>query len=218
MAILKQGSIGVFTGKIGALVIAKWKNKYVGKSKPKPSSKKATVLLMAQQSKFRLAGKFLRMVRSVVSFSFQKLPKNMTAMNYAMCYNLNNSISGVYPDLALDYANVKLSEPADYTTEIDNGFNVLATVSGTKVKITWEADDMPDYDGTKPTDRAYSFIYHSEKKISIDPMPPQRSELGLEINLQPVFFGKVHVWVFFASEDYKFVSETQYLGEFNVGA
>lgn len=29
MAILQQGSLGLFTGKIGALVITKWKSKYV---------------------------------------------------------------------------------------------------------------------------------------------------------------------------------------------
>lgn len=44
MAILQQGSLGVFTGKIGALVIAKWKSKYVGRGAPKKSSKEATVL------------------------------------------------------------------------------------------------------------------------------------------------------------------------------
>jgi hypothetical protein len=214
MAILKPGSVGIFTGKIGALVITPWKDKYVGKSKPKSSSKKAAVSLLAQQSKFRITGKFLRMIRSVLSFSFQKIPKNMTAMNYAMLYNLKHAISGVYPDFALEYANVRLSEPADYLTEIDNGFNALATVSGTKVKIAWEEDDMPEYDETKPTDRAYAFIYHPEKNISIDPIPLQRSELGMEVSLPAVFIGQVHVWLFFASDDYKLVSQTKYLGEF----
>ena len=212
MAILKQGSIGVFTGKIGALVIVKWKDKYVGKSKPKSTSKKATVLLDAQQSKFRTVGKFLRMVQSVVPFSFQKIPKNMTAMNYAMLYNLKHSISGVYPD----FAQVKLSEPADYTTEIDNGFNVSGKASGRKIKISWETDELPEYEETKSTDRAYSFIYHPGKKISVNPVPPQRSELGIEVSLPSAFLGKVHVWIFFASEDYKLVSQTLYLGEFNV--
>ncbi|MBB6500545.1 DUF6266 family protein [Pedobacter cryoconitis] len=216
MAILKQGSIGVFTGKIGALVIVKWKDKYVGKSKPKSVSKKTAVLLDAQQSKFRIAGKFLRMVQSVVHFSFQKVPKKMNAMNYAMLYNLKHSISGMYPDFGMDYARVKLSEPADYTTEIDNGFNVSGMASGKKIKISWEADELPEYDGTKPTDRIYSFIYHHGKKIFINPIPPQRSELGLEVNLPSAFDNKVHVWIFFASEDHKFVSQTQYLGEFNV--
>lgn len=218
MAILKQGSLGVFTGQIGALVISKWKDVYVGKSKPGPSSKKPTILLKAQQTKFKMAGKFLHMVRSVVPFSFQKVPKNMTAMNYAMLSNLKHSISGVYPDFALDYAKVKLSEPLDYTTEIDNGFNIIGTASGKKIRISWEDDDMPDYDETKPADRAYCFVYHPGKNISINPIPPQRSELGVDVNLPPVFLGEVHVWIFFASEDYKFVSDTQYLGEFSMEA
>ncbi|MET4142520.1 hypothetical protein [Pedobacter sp. UYP1] len=70
MAILQQGSLGVFTGKVGALVISKWKDKYVGKSTPKPSAKKATDLQLSQQAKFRIAGEFMRMFRSEVHFSF----------------------------------------------------------------------------------------------------------------------------------------------------
>lgn len=216
MAILKQGSLGIFTGKIGALVISKWKDQYVGKSKPVRSSKKATVPLLSQQSKLKMASKFLRMIRSVVPFSFQKPPKNMTAMNYAMLYNLKHSISGEYPDFAVDYAKVKLSKPADYMTEIDNGYNALATVSGKEVSITWEEDDIPDFEDTNPTDRAYIFIYHPGKNISIDPMPPQRSESGIKVNLQPVFAGEIHIWIFFAADGGEFVSDTKYLGNFTM--
>ena len=217
MAILKQGSIGIFTGKIGALVISKWKDKYVGKSKSKTSAKKATVLQLTQQSKIRLAGKFMRMFQTVVPFSFQKPPKNMTAMNYAMWYNLKHSINGVYPDFTINYAQVKLSQPADYATEIDNGFNIMAVASGPKITISWEADDMPENEETKPTDRAYTFFYHAKKNVSAAPPTRQRSELGFDIDLPQIFYGGLHVWVFFAADDCKFVSETQYLGEFNVG-
>lgn len=217
MAILQQGSLGVFTGKIGALVISKWKSKYVGKSRPKKSSKEATVLQLTQQAKFKIAGRFMRMFRSEVNFSFQKPPKNMTAMNYAMCYNLHHAIDGVYPDFTLNYSNVKLSKPADYSTEIDNGFNVAVTVEGNKMKVTWEEDDLIDNDATAPTDRAYCFIYHPEKNIStVAPLFPQRSELALKVNLPSSFAGKVLVWLFFVSDDLKFVSETEHLGEFTI--
>ena len=217
MAILQQGSLGVFTGKIGALVISKWKSKYVGKSKPKKSSKEATVLQLTQQAKFKIAGSFMRMFRSEVNFSFQKPPKNMTAMNYAMWYNLHHAIDGVYPDFTLNYSNVKLSKPADYSTEIDNGFNVAVTVEGNKMKVTWEEDELIDNDATAPTDRAYCFIYHPEKNIStVAPLYPQRSELALKVNLPGSFEGKIQVWLFFVSDDLKFVSETEHLGEFTI--
>lgn len=218
MAILQQGSLGIFTGKIGALVIAKWKEKYVGKSKPKLSTRKATVLQLTQQAKFKIAGQFMRMFRSEVNFSFQKPPKNMTAMNYAMWYNLHHSIDGVYPDFTLNYSKVKLSKPADYSTEIDNGFNVAVMVEGKKMKITWEEDELIDNDGTKPTDRAHCFIYHPEKHISMSaPLCPQRSELQLAVNFPASFEGEVQVWLYFVSDDLKFVSETEHLGEFTLG-
>lgn len=197
--------------------VTKWKDKYVGKSTPKPSTKKAMDLQLTQQAKFKIAGRFMRMFRSEVNFSFQKPPKNMTAMNYAMCYNLHHAIDGVYPDFTLNYSNVKLSKPADYSTEIDNGFNVAVTVEGNKMKVTWEEDDLIDNDATAPTDRAYCFIYHPEKNIStVAPLFPQRSELALKVNLPSSFAGKVLVWLFFVSDDLKFVSETEHLGEFTI--
>lgn len=217
MAILQQGSLGVFTGKIGTLVISKWKSKYVDRGAPGKSSKEATVLQLTQQAKFKIAGSFMRMFRSEVNFSFQKPPKNMTAMNYAMWYNLHHAIDGSYPDFTLNYSNIKLSKPADYSTEIDNGFNVAVFVEGKKIKITWEEDELIDNDGTKPTDRAYCFIYHPEKNISTAaPLCPQRSESGLTVNLPVFFAGEVQVWLFFVSDDLKFVSETEHLGKFTI--
>ncbi|KIO76694.1 hypothetical protein TH53_13540 [Pedobacter lusitanus] len=217
MAILKQGSLGIFTGKIGALVITKWKDKYVGKSKPKPSAKKASALQLSQRTKIRLAGKFMRRFKSVVSFSFQKVPKNMTAMNYAMWYNLRDAISGEYPDFTMDYAKVRLSEPADYATEIDNGYNVAVTVSGARISVAWEADELPDNDETKATDRAYFFCFHPEKNRFVSLESSQRSDLKIDLNLPDLFAGEVHMWLFFASDNLKYVSQTEYLGEFVIG-
>lgn len=83
-------------------------------------------------------------------------------------------LMGVYPDFTLNYSNVKLSKPTDYSTEIDNGFTVAVTVEGKKMKVTWEEDDLIDNDATAPTDRAYCFIYHPEKNIStVAPLYPQ---------------------------------------------
>lgn len=70
---------------------------------------------------------------------------------------------------------------------------------------------------TNPMDQAYCFIYHPEKSIStVAPLSPQRSDLALTVNLPRSFAGEVQLWLFFVSDDLKFVSETEHLGEFTI--
>lgn len=218
MAILDQGLIGTFKGKMGSLVIAKWKNKYVGKSKPKSSSKARTELQLDQQSKFRLVGKFMSGFSSTISFSYQKLTVGTTAMNEAMRYNLNNSISGVYPNYSLNFANIQLSDPME-KREIDGGISPVITASPQrKIKLTWKIDDPQNYEKTKDTDQVYAFLYHPEKKISFASTHPQRSKLTLDFSVPGIFLGEVHAWLFFVSADRKLVSKTEYLGKVTVVA
>jgi len=217
MATLRQGQLGVFNGKIGALVISKWKDMYVGKSLPKPSSKKATDLQLDQQSKVKIIGKFIRAFKSELPFSFQKPPKNRTAMNVAMQYNLTNSILGVYPNHKLDYASIKLSDPYGADTLIDNGLDISAVASpGRKIKLTWKPDEMINNPGTKLTDKAYVYFYHPGKQMFFNSPHPERNKLALDISLPSIFVGEMHGWVFFLSEDLKLVSDTQYLGKLTV--
>ncbi|QNK64807.1 hypothetical protein H7F33_10145 [Pedobacter sp. PAMC26386] len=216
MAILQQGPLGTFTGKIGSIVISKWKNSYVGKNKAKPSSKAATELQVNQRSKFKIVGKFLRSFSDIVPYSFQNLTKNTTAMNEAMRYNLLNSVGGVSPNYTLNYANVKLSDPKN-RTEIDNGFEpVMTALPQAKIKISWKMDEIPNNDETKPTDKAYAFFYHPERKVFVFSTRVQRSKLTLDADLPRIFLGEVHGWIFFISEDRKRVSKTEYLGKVTV--
>jgi len=217
MATLRQGQLGLFNGKIGALVISKWKDMYVGKSLPKPSSKKPSVPQLEQQIRFKLMIKFMRSFKSEIPFSYQKSPKNKTAMNMAIQYNLGNAITGIYPNYVIDYANVKLSQPYERDTQIDNGLDISAiALPGRKVKVTWKTDENLDHPGTKLTDQAYVYFYHPGKQMFFTPSHPERSKLTLDITLPSIFVGELHGWVFFLSEDRKLVSDTQYLGKLTV--
>lgn len=213
MAILEQGLIGTFTGKMGSLVISKWKNKYVGKSKPKASSKPASAIQLDYRSKFKLIGKFLRQFRSVISAGYQSSQIGRTNYNESMSYNLLNSISGIYPDYKLNYANVKLSEPG-FEGDIDGVVDpVLTALPQRKIKLTWKINIDPDYTATKNTDLTYAVFSHAEKQISIESKRITRDKLTMDVSFPGLFRGEVHGWLFFVSADRKFVSNTQYLGK-----
>jgi hypothetical protein len=213
MAILEQGLIGTFTGKMGSLVVSRWKNKYVGKAKPKASSKPGSDIQLDYRSKFTLMGKFLRRFTELIPVGYQNPQVGTTKINDAMSYNLLNSISGVYPNYKVNYANIKLSEPG-FKGDIDGVESfVLTALPQSKLKFTWKSPAVFNSKRTQDTDLAYVVFYHADKMITIDPPHPLRSKLELDISLPRMFLGEVHGWVFFGSADRKFVSHTQYLGK-----
>ncbi|MBE0650048.1 MAG: hypothetical protein IH595_04320 [Bacteroidales bacterium] len=61
------------------------------------------------RSRFALMGHFLSTQRRLVSAGFKAYAENSTAFNAAMQYNLAYAITGEYPDLSIDFSQVKLS-------------------------------------------------------------------------------------------------------------
>ena len=209
MAILEQGLVGTFTGKMGAIVVSKWKNVYVGKSKPKKSSKPASQKQADQRSKFALVGGFINYLPNLVVIGF-KGTEGITSMNEAMQYNLNNAVSGVYPNYKLDYANVGLSNPKG-RGGLDGALaSGIAAVAGNSIKVTWQQEVIPSAN-TKPTDTAHIIIYNAVKDV-FSVGERLRSSLTYDITLPRLLSGELHCWLFFSSENKRFVSATEYLG------
>lgn len=213
MAILEQGLIGTFTGKMGAIVVAKWKNVYVGKSKPKKSNRPGTETQLQQRAKFALVGKFLKAYPKLITTGF-KGTTGTTSMNEAMKYNINHAITGEYPDYKLDYAKVMFSDPQGRGL-IDGAFEPTAVaVAGGRIQLSWKPEALSQ-DDTQPTDILYAVFYSVQSRLFAK-AEILRSKLTQEIRLSRLFKGEVHGWIFFASANKKFASPTDYLGKLTV--
>ncbi|MBB6502804.1 DUF6266 family protein [Pedobacter cryoconitis] len=215
MAILEQGQLGLFNGKIGALVISKWKNSYVGRGKPKKSTKAPTAGQLDTRSKFALVGKFITRFPKIIAAGYGETKKT-TAMNEAIRYNLEHAVSGIYPNYLLDLPNIMLSK-VQVGTWIDAGLDpVMTALPKRGLQLTWKLEDVPGGD-TKPTDILYTLYYHPQSQLSMSaPGKIVRSKLTVDTSMPRIFQGEVHGWMFFSSEDGKQASITQYLGKVTI--
>jgi hypothetical protein len=217
MATVKPGIVGNFNGKIGEVVLSRWKDTNVGKSTPRKSTKPPKLAQLDQRARFGLVNKFFGSISKVVSAGYQREKSNRTKMNIAVSYHLEKAVTGTYPNYVLDYSKILISDP-DPKNSIDDGI-ATEVVPGEKntFKISWFAADM-GFGNSKPTDNAY-FLFYSpvQEKFILFPGPAIRSSLTHTVRLPRIFEGeKLHGYMFFFSEDGKAVSFTDYLGQYTL--
>lgn len=214
MATFKGGPFGSFSGKIGTVVGAKWRKLNVARSVPSKSSKAATETQLSQRAKFALVTKFLSPVRDSINLGYQHPASNLSPMNAAVKYHLENAVTGVYPDFKIDYTRVLLSKGR---SAMENSANATVLPGSKFIDIKW---DNPLFESkqTLPTDVAQIVLYvPSVQRYRVFNEGTVRSAKGLKMEVSSAFVGqKVHCWLFFASADQKLVSECNYIGEVTV--
>lgn len=221
MAIVKPGQVGDFNGKIGQVVLTKWRDVNVGRSAPKKSTKPPTLARLDQQSKFGLVTGFLGSIADLLAIGYQSSgsPK-LTPMNAAVRYHLSNAVTGVYPDYQMDYTKVVISN-ANVKGEIDGGYTVSATaVADAKVTVTWLASSADALANklTSPADQLYLVFYNITKQRFVTfESKGTRAALTTTVQIPRSFVGnKIHAYMFFVSPDGKSVSVTEQLGSFTL--
>ena len=218
MAILETGQIGTFKGKIGQVVVAKWRDLLVGKKTPTKSGKPGTDDQKDQRSKFGLVTHFFRGLGDIIKLGYQSQKTGMTPMNAAVKYHLENAVTGVYPNYALDYSKIVLSN-ANVVGEIDGGFAPTAVpAAGSIVKVAWQVPVNNPIKTSSPDDRLSIIIYSlTKKRFVIYDRVVSRSALTYDLELPSFFNGDLcHGYMFFTSPKGKDVSLSEYLGQFKV--
>lgn len=218
MAILETGQVGTFKGKIGQVVVSGWRGLLVGKKTPTKSGKPGSEDQIDQRSKFGLVTHFFRGMGEIIKLGYQSYKTGMTPMNAAVKYHLDNAVTGAYPNYALDYSKVLLSD-ANVIGEIDGGFAPAAVAAaGSIVKVEWQMRSNITNDATSPDDRLSIIIYSvTKQRFVVYKRVVPRSALKYNVEL-PLFFNgdTCHGYMFFNSPKGKDVSRSEYLGQFKV--
>lgn len=214
MAILKPGQVGDFKGKIGQVVVSKWRQLTVGRSTPKKSSKKATEEQLNQQSKFGLVTSFIGRIGKTIALGYQNSAGNLTPYNVAVKDHIKNAVTGEYPNFMIDYSKVVLSSPKAQN-EIDAAASVeMSAAVDAEVTITWVPKKQVFIERTMGTDLLLVVFYN----VTEDAFMTAYSE-GTRSSLTSTFFvpqeratDVIHAWAYFISVNKKFVSKSTYLG------
>lgn len=203
MGKIKEGITGPFSGKVGPVVGATWRGVPVMRGLPKKRTKPYTPKELQQQAKFALMNSFLGPVIPLVHQTFIPATRKQTGYNLAFSYNVKNAITGVHPDLKIDFSMVLLGRG-----DLPNA-NSPTVSSSSPGKLDFSWTDNSGKGIALPTDKAYVAVYHEELNQwihALDLAPRSAGACTIDVS---IFIGKpLQTWIGFISSDKKNVSDT----------
>jgi hypothetical protein len=211
MGKISQGVLGGFSGKVGNVVGGTWKGIDYMRIKPANVSNPRTAGQVDQRSKFSTTLRFLQSMTDFLRVGFKLYANKMTQFNAAMSYNLNNAITGTYPNFMIDYASALVSRGG-----LTGAANGAVSSSGGLVEFTWT--DNTGSGNAQATDKALLVVYNPAKDQAIyDNAGAARSVAAQNLAMPNDFIGDdVEAFIGFISEDGKEVANSVYIGSVTV--
>lgn len=209
MGKISQGILGGFSGKVGNVIGGNWKGIDYMRVKPASVANPQTEGQVDQRSKFITVLQFLQPMKDFIKVGFKGYAIKMTEFNSAMSYNLNNAVTGTYPDYAIDYANALISRGS-----LAGSLNgSLASASAGNISFIW--DDNSGDGNASDTDKAMLLIYNPDKGEVVFVTEGVTRNTGTQDLVVPANFSgdTVYGFIAFISEDGKEVSNSKYIGE-----
>ena len=221
MGKISQGVLGGFSGKVGNVVGGTWKGIDYMRIKPANVTNPRTEGQVDQRSKFSTVLRFLQPMTDFLRVGFKLYANKMTQFNAAMSYNLNNAITGAYPNFMVDYASAlvtrgNLSGAANGAASSPSAGDVQIWSSYGEVwissRITW--DDNSGSGSAQATDKALIVLLNTTRQEAVFTIAGPARSAGTEtISVPSEYTGEdVEVFLGFISEDGSKVANSSYLG------
>ncbi|MCD0489544.1 DUF6266 family protein [Pedobacter sp. MC2016-14] len=194
MAILENGILGNYKGKLGSTVGRVVNGRNVLTGLHDASIKPLTIEQLGQQCKMGLVSSFLNQGSNLIKRGFKPKKKIHTPMNMAVQYNLKHAITGNAPDLGLVYPNIVWS-----IGDLKNPFqfNVIALPEGV-LKFSW-THSQPISEYAQASDQLMVFVYNATKeRFTIVENATERASMEFVLTLPADLAGnELHVYSFF---------------------
>jgi hypothetical protein len=207
MAILRNGILGGFKGKIGPATGSSWRKLYIVKSRSGKKIKKKD--LLPQNFKLKVISTFFGNFSKLVKIGFYHKRNKDSPYNRAVHHNLRQALTGDAPNYIINYKKIIFSK--GNREPVWSGKAILA--QDNQIKISWE---IPETAKLKVigNDQAIVAVYNETKKKAAGFfVTAARLDLSVTVTIQKVFIGHTfHVWMFFVSPDGKSTSNSDYLG------
>lgn len=135
MAKLKHGIFGPVSGKLGSVVGGSWKGipylRRAPKKKKNPAARSAAQI--ANEQKMKFTNKMLVPFQPYINIGFQHLAVEKTALSAAYSVNFHQAVTGLYPNLAVNYPNLMIS-----SGNLPGLINPVASFNGDAIELNWE--------------------------------------------------------------------------------
>ncbi|MHA4896861.1 DUF6266 family protein [Pedobacter sp. PWIIR3] len=210
MAKLKKGILGPVSGKIGAVVGSTWKGISYIKDKPKLKPKHKRTVSQGRidaQHKLVYITRFQTPFIPYVTVGYAQLAVFKTEMNAHCKNNYRTAFTGVYPELAVDYEQLKISEG---TLHMVKNIQVSILTLGS-LQVTWDKNAVR---GTSYDDQLMMVLYSPELHETEGCIGgARRAAEKLNFSVDEDFVGQlVHVYFSMTSVNRKKVAESVYWG------
>ena len=212
MGKIAQGVLGGFSGKVGNIVGGTWKGIDYMRIKPANVSNPKTQGQLDQRSKFSTVLRFLQPLTDFLKVGFKLYAIKMTQFNSAMSYNLNNAITGTYPNFTIDYTKALVSRGS----LVGAAGAAVASSSASVVEFTWS--DNTGSGNALGTDKALLVVYNATKGYAVyDTVGASRATQSQNLVVPSDFSGDtVQAFIGFVSEDGKEVANSVHIGSVTV--
>ena len=212
MGKISQGVLGGFSGKVGNIVGGTWKGIDYMRIKPANVSNPRTQGQLDQRSKFSTVLRFLQPLTDFLRVGFKLYANKMTQFNAAMSYNLNNAISGTYPNFTINYASALVTRGSLL------GASGATATSTTAAEVDFAWTDNTGSGNAKATDKALLVIFNPTKGQAVyDDAGSARSAASQTLTVPSDFSGDtVQAFIGFISDDGKEIADSVHIGSVTV--
>ncbi|WP_298152961.1 DUF6266 family protein [Flavobacterium sp.] len=194
MGKFEKGILGGFRGTIGPVVGANWRGLDVMRSRPKRGSRVASAKQLQQRMAFALVIRFITPIRALLDNYFGQPANERSRFDLASSFFLREAVTGVYPDMSIDYARVMITK-GDLAGVQDAALTALAL--GT-LQFTW-ADNSGQPEAVS-NDLLLAVVYNPDKARFLYSHVEQRSSGLLSLSVPDAWAGDaVHCWLGFTA-------------------
>lgn len=190
MGKIKQGILGGFSGKVGPVIGSSWKGKAIIKAAPLSFNDRNSLAQQQQRVKFTIVAKFIAATLGFINEGFRKRAIGMTAPNAATAANLDDAITGTWPNFEIDYSKALVA-----SGPIDLPYSPSAIAEGTTLSITWS--DNSGMGNALADDKVMILAFNAAKNQAVySTNLADRSERNATLTLPTVWTGDtVNVWI-----------------------
>jgi hypothetical protein len=156
MATIKQGILGGFSGKVGAVVGTSWKGIAVMKAKPLSVANPKTSAQVAQRGKLSFAVELASpLLSTIIKPLWDRFAVQQSGYNAFVSTNISTAVSWI----ATNFAALKMSQGKMSSTPF---VVAQAQADSGVVVLTWSKNNLTDFQGL--TDKVFVTIINEDKQ------------------------------------------------------
>lgn len=212
MASIQQGIMGGFSGKVGTVIGGNWNGVDYMRARHTHSNDSKSTAQLDQRARFSLVLQFLKPLQKFLQVGFKNRPGRQSTFNAAVSCNMQNALTGVYPDYSIDYSKVKVSMGA-----LPGALNP-AVVAGPAGELLFSWEDNCGKIGAMANDKVVLLVYHPEKQTCVSVLAGNSRVTGSHSLTLPEGFGRenLHCYMAFRNSSQTTISDSQYVGSISL--